>query len=467
MQKNSNTVSLIAVTLFFLFFGYYSFTGYFLPKSAGPDHQLSIKAVDFYIQQKRLAVMPQDQPLIHFSKYGSARAMRPPLGFASAAIVAKISPFYDVNWRYSYRHTSALFCALAVMLVFLGLMLYFQQIWLALLGSLLVALMPQFTFTGSYLNDDASAIFAATYLFYAMIYILKRGVGYKGLAHFGLSVGLVLLSKKTAWLILPSAMLFYLIYVLRFNRNTIKYTLWTGLFFIIGGGWWCLWNMGHYGINDPFLLNVESGWSDTYALVDLAKLGFAKQGIGFYDLLLHNYKGFLYVTYQAVIGHIDWLKLRMDSLQYNYYLVFLVLALVYLVSHVFTVLKTVLGKQSWLQLFSTTCSQSASKWVVDIRFECVIVFMVLFQLLMYTWHNIHNDIQIQGKYLLPVVFPVFVLSLSFFAKMAQICNQYWPDLDAKYRLGLVLLMLMLPFIVHADAIFDVVIPFYGPRLFAQ
>lgn len=449
---------MFSISVFLAYFIYFSFTGYYLPKGAGPDYPVSRAAVTFYLEHSRLAVYPDDKELMTFTKFGNTRVMRPPLAFATSAFLAKYSPWLERDWRLAYRHGSALFCALAVLCVFIGFLIYFNRYWIAFLGSALLGLMPQFTFTASYLNDDSSAFFAASILFLSMILIAKRGISSVNLLWFGVAVGLVVISKQTAWILLPSAVLFYLIYIFRFNVHFFKQHLFLFGAFIVGGGWWCIWNMLHYGLSDPFLLKLTGQIISENVRVNLSQLGFKAQGLGFYDLILYNAKGFLGVTYRATIGYLDWLKLLVSDVQYRFYFIFLVLAALYAVLRVLGFLVSSFKGDA----LSHLRVRLKPEWQPDIKLEALILMMIGLQVLVYTWHNIHNDIQIQGKYIIPIVFPMLLLSLSSVYRALSFFER-WPKAN---RL-LIACLVVSPMLVHFHAVRYIVIPYYWPTLFAN
>ena len=184
-------------------------------------------------------------------------------------------------------------CALAVLLSFIGLWLLFERYWLALAGSLLFGLLPQLAFIASYTNDDSGAIFSATALVFAMILVLRKGLSGRSSIVFGISTGLVLLSKFTAWLLLPLAAGFLVPYLWRSRRFGANYMAAIAVAAVVGGGWWILFNIYNYGIDDPVLTQVSTRLSEQRAVLqDAGNRGYVSRGVGLSELILHNYKNF-------------------------------------------------------------------------------------------------------------------------------------------------------------------------------
>jgi len=153
--------------IFLVFLGYFATTAYFLPNGAGPDYPLSRQSADFYLQNGRLATYPEDEKNMSFSDFGNSRLLRPPLGFATAAVISKLrgTTIKDNKERYySYRLANSFFGAITVAVVFATLYLLIGNTMTALFGSLLVGLMPQFTFIASYSNSARPLVTASSLL---------------------------------------------------------------------------------------------------------------------------------------------------------------------------------------------------------------------------------------------------------------------------------------------------------------
>ena len=447
-MTKSRPILLQAVLISLVFFLYYSFTGYHLPESAGPDYPVSQDAVGFYLEHGRLAVIPDDEDKLTFSKYGNSRVVRPPLAFASSALLANVSPFLQDDWTFAYRHASAVFLALTLAIIFIALRLSFAQPSLAFLGVLLVGLMPQYTFTASYLNDDSAAFFASSLIVLCMLLIKQFGVNFVRLALFAFAIGLALIAKKTSWLMLPFVLIFYVLFILTERRAFVKDHLILLVFFIIGGGWWLIFNIHHYGWSDPFAFNMLSDLTARHMRIDLSEYGFKAIGLNMKGLVLLNYNNFIGASFMAVVGHLDWLRLRVGTIQYGFYLFVAFLAAYYLLDRVIRFL---------IAFFKGMQFASKLKQLVknrDFQFELILLSIIIFQVVMYVYHNVYNDIQIQGKYIIPVILPLVIFSLSGLNVL----------LDNRLLLNrskiVIPILMVITILVHIDALLSHVMPFY-------
>ena len=275
------------------FFTYYLTTAMALPYGAGPDYDAHFDGAQFIFSEGRLATLPEDASKLQFTAYGSTRALRPPLSYIVAAAGAQSLSWTGIELQMLFRAGSALLGALTLGLIFSALNRYFNNRWFALSGVLLVGLLPQFAFIASHLNDDSAAIFSVTFLIYCLIRLLHEPVSPGRALLTGLAIGLVILSKFTAWLFLPVAGLILALFA---RPLAGRWFISIGLLsvgIILGGGWWIGFNLWHYGWHDPLLFNIGNTISTQFIKIDPDQVrGFAAEGISFADLVLGDYKNF-------------------------------------------------------------------------------------------------------------------------------------------------------------------------------
>jgi 4-amino-4-deoxy-L-arabinose transferase-like glycosyltransferase len=457
---NKYTTLLLSVSVFVLFFSYYFITSNALPHGAGPDWKSNTDVSKFIFEHGRLAVLPDDEESLHFTVYGGTRALRPPLSYiVSAAMAGLLSTTSQVSHTL-FRKGSALLCALAVALGFYALSIHFSSYGIGILGAALIGLMPQFTFIASYNNDDSGAIFSATLMLAVLIRIYRYGVSNTNAVLIGLAAGLVILSKMTAWLLMPFVILFLLFFVRAPLRNLLRYTAIAGVVFILSGGWWFAFNVYHYGIDDPLQKKITNTVIEQHRrLPPDAGVGFTAQGIGFYELIIQNHKNFLGETAKATIGNLDWLKLKVGPLQYTVYKAIFFFALFYYFFNLTT--------YQLKRLRGDLLDENQGRQLV---FETLLIFIILFQILMYTWTNIYNDIQIQGKYLIPVFLAALVLFFSGLERLPWAITSLSGRSEkgisvhtpANRRLTIVSAGLLFIVYMHWHAMVNYVIPFYKP-----
>ncbi|MDP6413134.1 MAG: hypothetical protein QF352_11100 [Arenicellales bacterium] len=463
-----------ALTAFILATIYFGFTASHLPVGAGPDAYANYSAVSFYSKHKRLAVFPEDENTaeVDYSPHGTTRLLRPPLSFLVSALLTPVSPLGEKAsrnvkgskaWHKAPRIGPVLLCALTVAFVYLGLYWYFGNAWYAVVGSALTGLLPQFTFIASHLNDDSSAVFSATMLFAALILIYQRRTKLSTIVFLGLSVGLVLVSKLSAWLVLPSAGLAFLLFFRIEKRRWLPCGLMLIAMTIIGGGWWLLFNMSHYGIDDFRARNIQREIAPRHkTLKTFQARGFIADGIGFYQLGIRNHDNFIGASIKSAIGHLGWLQLRLSPVQYTPYYAVLILAVLYYLMRVLFV-----SVRCWTGMQDATDTRR-------FIFETLLVGAIVFQALAYTYRNVYQDIQVQGKYLLPIILPLLVLFLAATRVMSHTLLTWLRaaglrsiTLPSQNIPQVVALLCVFTFgLAHLDGLLRYVLPYYLPPAYS-
>ncbi len=445
-----NFVSITAGALFFLFCCYYVFTAWHLPRGAGPDSGAHYDVARFIYDNGRLAVIPGDVERLKLTPYGSTRALRPPLSYLASAGLARLIGDYGHRSTFiNLRFGSGMLCAAAAAFFFLGLWMLFERYWIALTGALLFGLLPQLAFIASYVNDDSGAIFSGTVLLFAMIRVLVQGLNTRTAIVFGLAAGLVLLSKFTAWLLLPSAACFLVPWLWKSTGRGAQYLAVIVIAAVIGGGWWIVFNMYHYGMNDPLLSKVSAELSEQHAVIeDAGHRGYTSRGVGLAELVLHNHKNFLGESFKATVGHLDWLRIRLGWPQYGLYAIVFLIGICY---PPFRMLRERVG-------LSATYNPREP---VGMSWLCWILFlMVVFQVVMYVRFNLYHDVQVQGKYLLPVLAPLLTLFTAAVIATADFLSARIKGFDRIPGAVYALLALVVITGSHLHALRTYVIPYY-------
>lgn len=458
----NNKVLLASFGVFVVFLAYYFWTASVLPRGAGPDYHSNTKAVAFIFDHHRLAVLPDDEQQVHFTSHGGTRALRPPLSYIVSATVAQ---FYDTDTEkerfFAFRKGPALLIATAVAICFYGVFVLSNSLLLALLGAALFGLLPQVAFIASYSSDDSAAIFSGTLLFALMVVIYRQGLSPPRVALLGLALGLAILSKFSAWLIVPFVLLFVAYIALTTLRPAqwVRYGALVVLMGIIGGGWWLLFNAYHYGIDDPLAMQVQQVMVDKHRRLEVSQAhGYAAINIGFRELWLGNYKNFIGETLKSTIGNLDWLRLRVGNLQYLVYKSIFAIAMLYY----FMRLGSFVGSGLRRELDTANIRRFV--------FETLLFSACVFQIYMYTWTNVQNDIQVQGKYLLPVLMAVLLLFfMAWDAVRNWLCVMFSTEMiqiapKTLYG-GAMIAAIAGVIVVHVDALINYVIPYYRLPLY--
>lgn len=445
--------------LFTFFLTYYNLSSHHLPQGAGPDFVHNDDISNFIYENNRLAVLPDDEANLRFTHYGGTRALRPPLSFVTSAMVAKLfNPKDTKELRKAFRKGSALLMSLSIALGFVALLLYFNSLAIALTGSLLMGLMPQFAFIGSYNNDDASAIFSGTLMLLTMVALYRKGVNFRTLCLLGLATGITIISKQSGWILFPTVVVFLLLFVLRQLPKAIGPTIAAIAIALCVGGWWIAFNVSHYGLDDPLLQKITKTTAAKHTRFAQDRvLGYKAQDVGFSELVLDNHDDFMTKTLRSTVGNLDWLRLQVGPNHYRFYL-----------------LLFCIGIGAWLIRLVSLVLPGTTVEPRTLLFESILIGALGFQFLAYVWINVNNDIQTQGKYLLPVLLAAIILGLSGVLHVTRLLTRFlnyigFYKIELNRRALSATTMIVVSLVtaaMHYDSLVSYVLPYYRPAFFS-
>ncbi len=433
---------LVASVLFAGFLVYYfSYTDE-LSFNGGPDEEPHYHAARFIEQHGRMAVYPDDEARLYFSRHGTTRSFRPPFAYLTGVGAAKSLDVLGIQERARYRIGSAVLGALAVALVFLAAAALCGALWISLFGALSFGLLPQFTFLSAYFNDDVAAVTSVALLVYGLVLMLRRGVGLGPLLLVGVATGLIIISKPSAWAV-SFGLLLGLPWLMVRDGVPLRRALAVMVpVILVSGGWWIAFNMSQHGIGDPLNWGVERALGIKYRdLPEGVGLSYAAQGVTLLQLL-SNYDNFLIETYKSAVGNLDWLRLEMGPLQYGFY-----------------------GA-----LLSAAGAGAVWFWISPRRPPALprlmlLVFLIslMLQIAAYFWINLHRDSQAQGRYLLPAAPIVVLLMCGAVDRLSRVVCGGWlgkRPLAAAVSAVVAGLTLTIPVYVHLNGLVHRVLPFY-------
>ena len=391
---------LIATALFVITFIFYCQAAINLPTLFNLDNLNNYAATRYIAENHKIPIIDKDTKEIEFSEFGTTRSLRPPFTYIVTAIVSNLSlEFLSLTDTLNesvirYRLGSSLIGALTVSISFIGFWIAFHHIGLALFGSLLIALLPKFIFLASSNNDDIGALLSVSLLFTSTLALLKYHKYSWALLPIAFSIGLVLQTKYTAWLTLPWFGIFCLMLIKSNWRNVVKMLPLLVVVCLLSGGWWLIFNMANYGVNDPTALKHAAAIQQSLTGEKPNLEGYSSQGVGYIDLLI-NYDQFLSKSYRSFIGYLEWLELDVGKNLYLFY------AIIFLVG-IFGV------------VFGSLNSHKKTAYL-----DYLILIIILNQVLFYIHHNWLRDIQPQARYVLPIVMPLVYLFLRFLQQLPQ------------------------------------------------
>lgn len=397
-MKKTHRVIAIGLGLFVSSLVYYGVCAAVFPSVFNVDGHANRAAIDYLLEHRRLPVVDATDAKIEFSQLGTTRLLRPPLtAILSASLALTLVPSIKGEVL-RYKVGSVLLAALTVVIAFLSCYLLSQQVGVSVLAAILVGLLPRFVFLATGANDDIGAVFTVSLMFYAVALIISRQVSFTSLLILALAMGLIFQSKYTAWISIPCLLMVVVPLIWRAKAKIAKQMPAILIVFFIAGAWWPLWNMANYGWHDPTSLQHAAEIQAELTGGPANRRGYWSEGIVFHHLL-QNHDEFLGKSVSSAIGALNWIDLNVSA----GLLLFYGALFVFFLSGVAVLRKTPLADEDFL-------------------FLCVVVALIL-QAGFYLHHNLLRDIQPDGRYLLPMLVPVVVISMCRFNRLW--CGYRW------------------------------------------
>lgn len=395
-KLNKNLVIVSAMLVFFSFLGYYTYLSSSFPSLFNVDNHLNVAATEYLLEHREIPVVVADQPGIAFTNLGTSRSLRPPFTYIVSALLARATEPFIVDEEHRLKMGSVLIAALTITVIFVGYFIAFEHIGLAILGAALIGLLPRFVFLATCNNDDVGAIFSGSLLFFSMLSLHKYGLKAWVFYFSALSIGVVLQTKFTAWLLLPWLMVYLAISMKVFKLDwsaLIPKLLIGSVLVVLAGAWWPIFNMINYGIGDPTAMAHAAAVQVSMVGSEASNRGYWSLGVTGADLLL-NHDDFLAISYRSMIGYLSWIELEVGCWSYWFY------ASIFIVS--------LLGSLSLFQ----------PRFTGQRAFIVLVLMIVISQLGFYVHHNLARDVQPQARYILPVVMPLVFLFLSVLQRVS-------------------------------------------------
>ncbi|MEA2641414.1 MAG: hypothetical protein QOF51_2808 [Chloroflexota bacterium] len=217
-----------------------------VPFQQAPDEAAHFQVVRFIRDFGRLPRFAPEELWLLRTQVGAVEsyATFPPLAYILAALLTVAT------------HDHSFWASRAVSIVS-----YLGTIWLtfaiarrllpstrvvAVSSSLVVALLPQFTFTGAYVNNDALAVLEAGLLLWLLLEVGRTGSSATPFAAMGVVIGTMLLTKYTAYAVAGIGFGVALLAAWR-ARNRLLSSVALILGVALSSGWWFIRNWQLYG----------------------------------------------------------------------------------------------------------------------------------------------------------------------------------------------------------------------------
>lgn len=367
------------------------------PFNATSDEHMRFQIADYIFQHGSLP--HGGDPAIRDPIWGISYAFLPILSYIFGALFMKITSFFTMDptvLLMSARLVSVLFLTATVFVCVKIANKLFKggYKWMFLF---LIAMLPEFAFMGSFVNNDAFALFSCALIIYAWIIGLESKWGLKSCLLLGIGIAACSLSYYNAYgFILCSILLFAASVLLPFTKEPglrrwdFKKLFQRGLLitavFAVLAGWWFIRNAILYD-GDFIGMSATAHYQELYSNKELCPVSPQSQGISIPDMLIKNH--WLGLSYRGLIGVFGYMDMPLSVVVYLLYTAVFFAGLCGLL--VYIVQKLRRREPVW----------SAGNLFAACMAACTVIPVVLSIIYSYI-----NDFQAQGRYLLPAVIPL-------------------------------------------------------------
>lgn len=373
-----------------------------------PDEAMKYDVCKYLVKHK--ALPDGGDPEIREVNWGLSYAFTPILSYIfSAVCMAITSIFTDGQFKIfvSTRMVSVIcMCAYAFMNIKISEKLFngiFKWLYVVL-----VTLLPQVVFLGSYLNNDSFALFTVSIIVYSWILGIEKDWDWKSCIILSIGIGICSLSYYNAYgYILCSAIIYCLSnWIKKINFKTFlkKGFAIVGIVFIIAG-WWFIRNFIIYD-GDIFGISVSREYAEKYAVDWLKPSNRQTPNNLKWSLktMIFEKKWYKDII-DSFIGLFGNMNVRMDKRLYRAYkTVFAFGFFGLIVKAIHNIIKKIIDKFKTKKVLLTNENKIKNK--EKILFDMIMILCIIIPILLTIYYAYFNDYQAQGRYMMPMIIPL-------------------------------------------------------------
>jgi 4-amino-4-deoxy-L-arabinose transferase-like glycosyltransferase len=209
-----------------------------IPFQKGPDEAAHFQVVRFILDHGRLPAFHPDELWLIKVPIGVVEtyATFPPLAYLFAA--AASAPLRDAAMWISRLTSAAAYVGTVALTFLIARHLFPGSRQIALIAAVIVAFLPQFAFTGAYVNNDALATLLSAAVMWLLVRLCWERPAARDLLALGAMAGALMVTKYTGYPVAAVAVLAPLVPAMRDPRETVRRGAMLGLAAATTSGWW-------------------------------------------------------------------------------------------------------------------------------------------------------------------------------------------------------------------------------------
>ena len=405
-KKILNNLNEKKLTVLFIFFCVFCAFGLALIQSndVGPDEKMKMDICKFIADYGELPHGGDER--VRDPLWGSSYGFTPILPYMLGGVFIKIASIFTQNMHYYYfaARLVSVMCY-AVFLIFvtkIGEKLFDKKIykWFFII---LISILPQMVFLGSYINNDSLAMMCIAMIIYGWIIGLENKWTYKNCIFLAISLGLCALSYYNAYGYILTSAIIFLISNFKFKtkfKDIMKKGILIGIIAFIICGWWFIRSAIIYD-GDFLGLRTTDEYSEKYA-VDEYKNSKRETPINLNESLFYMLVNRHWITITMKSFYIAFGKMSWFVYSAIYYIVWAVWAfeiLGYFIQKIFS------RKNKKQDLDKNNIEKVFNKNLIESMFFINIGITGFLSV----YYSYTSDFQPQGRYIMPMLIPFMYL----------------------------------------------------------
>lgn len=430
------------------------------PLNASPDEEMRFQVIQYMFDHN--ALPHGDDPEIRHGLWGISYAFNPYLSGMISVLFMKLAACFTSDAAVLLRaaRLTEILCTGATVWMTIKIAGRLWSGWVKWLFVSLIAFLPQFLFLGSYLNNDALAIFSTAWMFYLWIKALQEGWSWGTCIQLGIAVSICALSYYNAYSMVLCSVVFFVVTMLLcgekkwdFRQMITKGLGITGIVCLLAG-WFFIRNYIIY--DGDFLGNsISTECAELYAIDELkpsnritpVRMGMSLIGMFFW--VPEGWNGnWMKTVFSSFVGTFGFMTVFLPDLIYKIFMCIYgvgALGALPLLRHIFRPDYRSYSKEKrregeyWISVVKV---KKGFPWNGQTVFHQVCVLGVIIPICLLVYYAYTQDFQAQGRYIMPMLFPFMYFVTRGIEKAAD-------RLIRRERLRRALYMALIAFLVFA------------------
>lgn len=409
-DKTKKILKIVGICSFIIYIYFLCFTWSIqINFDAAPDEKMKYDICRYLYKNNKLPHGGDES--IRDSKWGISYAFTPILSYMISAVFMKITSFFTQNFNYifiSARLVSVLcITGYAIITTKIASKL-FKGIykWLYIIFA---TLLPQIIFLGSYLNNDALALFSISIIVYSWILGIESNWSWKSCIIMAIGIGICALSYYNAYgYILCSIIIYFASCYIK--KIKVKEFFKKGIvIFLIAfsiAGWWFIRNYIIYD-GDFLGLNISNEYAEKYAIKYLKPSNRKTPANKNFSLIYMLFNmNWIKLTNNSFIGIFGYMNVKMQPILYNCYNIIFLVGIIGII--IANLLKT--KNKNDEKISQAEKNKKHEKTL----FYIIMVISIIIPIVLSLYYSYYSDFQPQGRYIMGIILPLmYFIVLGF------------------------------------------------------